>query len=118
MFTQIQPFVPTIDYEISKQFYLDLEFEIIYEDSQLCLFKKDRISFFIQRAYVKEWAENTMFQLYHSSLDELYQKVKALQDRYPMIKTKEPFQADYGYTFHLLDPAGVLWHITDPNKKR
>lgn len=117
MYTQIQPFLPTKDYEISKQFYLDLGFEMIYEDHQLCLFKRDSISFFIQRAFVKDWAENMMIQTYHSDIDSLYQKVDAIKENYPMIKTKEPFQAAYGYTFHLLDPAGVLWHFTNPNKK-
>ncbi len=117
MFTQIQPFLPTKDFDISKQFYLDLGFDIMYEDDQLCLFKKDSISFFIQRAYVKDWAENMMVQVYDSAIDALYQRIEDIREHYPMIKTKKPFQADYGYTFHLLDPAGVLWHFTDPNKK-
>jgi predicted lactoylglutathione lyase len=117
MFTHIQPFLPTIDFKISKQFYLDLGFEIVYEDEQLSLFKKDQISFFIQHAYVKDWAENLMIQAYYSSIDVLYEQVESLKTHYPMIKIKHPFQAPYGYTFHLLDPAGVLWHFTDPNKK-
>ena len=117
MFTHIQPFLPTKDYNISKQFYHDLGFEMIYEDEQLGLFRKDEISFFIQQYYVKDWAENMMVQVYYEPIDELYQHVETLKTHYPMIKTKHPFQVPYGYTFHLLDPAGVLWHFTDPNKK-
>lgn len=117
MYTTIQPFLPTLDYRVSKQFYLDLGFQIIYEDEQLCLFKSDHVSFFIQRAYLKDWAENTMIQVYVEEIDTLYEKIESMKTLYPMVKTKAPFQAPYGYTFHVLDPAGVLWHFTDPNKK-
>lgn len=117
MYTQIQPFLPTKDYDISRSFYLEIGFEIIYEDTQLCLFKKDQISFFIQRAYVKDWAENMVIQSYVDHIEDIYHKVFSMKETFPMIKIKAPFQATYGYTFHVLDPAGVLWHFTDPKRK-
>ncbi len=42
MFSNIQPFIPTLDYNVSRQFYLDFGFEIAYEDDDLTLFKKDK----------------------------------------------------------------------------
>ncbi len=114
MLSMIQPFIPTIDFEISKQFYIDLGFEIAYEDDSLTLFKKDKVSFFIQKAYEKAWAENTMIQLYTDDVNAFLEHVKSIKSKYQMIKHTELMKVHYGTTFHLLDPAGVLWHITDP----
>lgn len=114
MLHTIQPFIPTIDYDVSKQFYLDFGFELSYEDDSLGLFKKDKVSFFIQRAYEKLWAENTMFQLYTDDIEQMLELAKTLTQKYPMTKHTDITQAHYGKTFHLLDPAGVLWHVTDP----
>jgi len=118
MYTQIQPFLPTKNFDTSKSFYIELGFEVIYEDAQLCLFKKDQISFFIQRAYVKDWAENMVIQSYVDHIEDVFSKVMLLKSKYPMIKIKPPYQAPYGYTFHVLDPGGVLWHFTDPTIKQ
>ena len=53
MLSHIQPFIPMIDFEISKQFYIDFGFEIAYKNDSLTLFKKDKVSFFIQKDYEK-----------------------------------------------------------------
>ena len=116
-FQMLQPFIPTIDFEISQSFYRDLGFEVIYQDDQLNLFKKDQVSFFIQKAYVKDWAENTMLQLYVDDLETFHKHCLALRSTYPMIKVTEIKDVHYGKTFHVLDPAGVLWHMTDPKRK-
>lgn len=114
MYSIIQPFIPTKDFELSKQFYVDFEFEIAYEDQDLILFKKDKVSFFIQRYYIKEWAENTMIQLYVDDLEVLLVKIKKLKETYDMIKYTEIKDVHYGQTIHLIDPAGVLLHLTKP----
>ena len=38
---------------------------------------------------------------------------KSLIDKYENITIKDIFTADYGRTFHLIGPAGVLWHFTE-----
>lgn len=114
MFSNIQPFIPTLDFHVSRQFYLDFGFEISYEDDDLTLFKKDKVSFFIQKYYIKDWAENTMLQLYVDNLEDLLQHIKKLKETYPMIKYTEIKEVHYGKTIHLIDPAGVLLHLTDP----
>ena len=114
MFSNIQPFIPTLDFATSRQFYIDFGFEVAYEDHDLTLFKKDKISFFIQRYYVKAWAENTMLQLYVDNLEDIRIQIKALKVSYPMIKYTDIKDVHYGKTIHLIDPAGVLLHLTNP----
>ena len=110
---EIRPFIASKDFEISKSFYKDLGFEITYDSSDLVIMSMDETSFFLQAYYTKEWAENTMVQLTVDDLDGLYNIAVKLIDKYPGTKIKAIFKADYGRTFHLIDPAGVLWHMME-----
>lgn len=110
---EIRAFVPCIDFKVCRQFYIDLGFEIGWEDDKLIEFGRARQSFFLQNYYVKEWADNCMLQLLTDDLDALYQQAKGLAETYDHVKIKAIFKADYGRTFHLIDPTGVLWHMTE-----
>lgn len=109
--TIIRPFLPSIDFQTSKEFYLDLGFKMTYEEDKLVIFTLGSVSFFLQDAYVEDWANNTMVQLFVSDLQTFYETANSLKQKYPTIRLKEPFEAYYGRTFHLIDPAGVLWHL-------
>lgn len=110
---KLRPFLPSIKFDVSKAFYQDLGFQITYEDNQLVIFSLGEVSFFVQDAYVKEWAENTMVQLFVDDLNEIYERVKQLAEQYENILIKPIFQAHYGKTFHLIGPEGVLWHMME-----
>ncbi len=112
----IRTFLPSKDFETSKQFYLDLGFELRWESTDLIIFGTPTQNFFIQKAYLKEWAENMMLQMHVDDLDTLYSICESLVKTYADVKIKPIFTADYGRTFHLLDPAGVLWHMTEIQK--
>lgn len=114
MIPQLQPFLPTLDWHRSRMFYEQLGAICIYQDESLFLMKLGDVSFFLQRAYVKDWAENMVLQLYHADVDAFHSHLTLLMNDYPMIKVGHPKQQSYGYTFSFLDPAGVLWHITRP----
>ncbi|HAX03492.1 MAG TPA: lactoylglutathione lyase [Acholeplasmataceae bacterium] len=117
MLNQIQPFIPAKDFQLSKQFYQDLGFKLIYEDSQIILFEKDKVRLFIQRFYDTFFAENLVFQLYVDDIEQIHQLLSSLLTKYPMIKISKMKQAHYGMTFTLIEPSGVLFHITDPSRK-
>lgn len=114
---QIRTFIPGKDFALSKQFYLDLGFKIEWEGTDLIEFGTRNQNFFLQDFYVEDWANNCMMQMFVDDLDALYNKTQELLETYPSIKTKPIFTADYGRTFHLLDPSGVLWHMTEVQKK-
>lgn len=110
---KIRPFIPSIDFETSISFYKDLGFEITYEEDKLIVLTSGDISFFLQNYYQKEWANNTMIQLFVDDLDAFYDVAHKLEDKYKGVKTKPIFTAHYGKTFHLIGPAGELWHMME-----
>lgn len=114
---QIRTFVPSKDYKVSKQFYIDLGFEVQWEGDDLLELGTASQNFFLQDYYVKDWADNCMMQLFTDDLDLLYKKAEPLISQYKGTKIKPIFKADYGRTFHLIDPTGVLWHMTEVTKK-
>jgi predicted enzyme related to lactoylglutathione lyase len=110
--TNIRTFIPAKDFTLSKSFYLDIGFNILWEGEDLVIFGKKEQNFFLQDFYVEDWANNTMLQLHTTELDSLYATCEEVAKNYNC-KIKPIFESDYGRTFHLLDPAGVLWHITE-----
>jgi hypothetical protein len=116
MLNAIQPFIPAKDFSLSENFFIDFGFEILYDDKNLKLFKRDQVSFFIQNYYDKHIAENMVFQIYADDLEQIHQSLVNLKNKYPMIKVSNIVQAHYGQTMTLHDPSGVLFHITNPNQ--
>lgn len=111
--TQIRTFIPGKDYKVSIEFYKDLGFKILWQGEDMTMFGKTSQNFFLQDFYIEDWANNCMMQMFVDDLDSLYQKVESIKDKYDGIKFKPIFTADYGRTFHLIDPSGVLWHMTE-----
>ena len=112
----IRTFLPSKEFEVSRQFYLDLGFSIVWEGEDLITFGTKTCNFFLQNYYQEDWANNLMMQMFVDDLEALYQKALPLIDKYENTKIKPIFTADYGRTFHLIDPAGVLWHMTEGKK--
>ncbi len=109
----LKTFLPSIDFELSKQFYLDLGFNINWQGDELIEFGSKEYNFYLQKYYVKEWADNLMMQLFVEDLDKLYKVAEHVNEKYEATKLKPIFIADYGRTFHIIGPAGELWHMTE-----
>jgi len=107
----IRPFIPSKDFEVSKAFYKDLGFEITYDSSDLVVLTNKDASFFLQKAFSQEWANNSMVQLFVDDLAAFFEIANLLNDKYKDAKIKPIIEADYGTTFQIIDPAGVCWHI-------
>jgi hypothetical protein len=105
----IRPFIPSKDYQSSINFYTDLGFSSDYVTDDLTLFESGQCTFFLQRFYNKELAENLMFQLIVLDIQAAYEMANQSQH-----KTKiTPIQQEHwGKVFYLTGPSGELWHIT------
>jgi hypothetical protein len=105
----IRAFIPSKDYEQSKTFYTELGFVGEYVTDDLTLFESDQCTFFLQRFYNKELAENLMFQLIVLDIDGAFEM--ATNSKH---KTKiTPIQQEHwGKVFYLWGPSGELWHVT------
>jgi len=60
---EAKAYVPAKDFILSKQFYRDLGFEVVWSSDDLAYVRKGRSSFLLQRFYNKEHAENFMMHL-------------------------------------------------------
>lgn len=111
----LRPFIPALDFDSSKQFYLDLGFALAYDTPDLAALTLGAHGILLQNFYVKDFAENAMLQLVVDDLDAWWQRIQSLDlaGRYAVKSPIAPkIQPWGGYVAFLFDPAGVLWHIT------
>ena len=73
---ELKTFVPSRDFEQSKQFYKDLGFEMDWEGEKMAQFKVGDFRFLLQDYYVKEFAENFMMFLFVNDVDEWWDYIK------------------------------------------
>jgi hypothetical protein len=113
---KLRPFIPSgSDYPLAMQFYTDLGFEKIYTSNELSVFRMGETEFHLQNFHNTELQHNFMLELCVQDLDAWWQHIQStgVIDNYN-VKAKSPRIQPYGRrAIHLLDPAGVLWHITE-----
>jgi catechol 2,3-dioxygenase-like lactoylglutathione lyase family enzyme len=112
-----RPFLPTRDFEVSKAFYQALGFELVL-DGEVAIFRVGSAGsgLIIQRYYQPEWAGNFMMQLVVDDLDQRWLEIEALDlpSRFDVPAPKPPAVQPWGLRVaYVVDPAGVLWHVTE-----
>ena len=113
----IRTFVPSMDFDTSIKFYKELGFKVLWKGEDLCEIGTVESNFFIQDYYVEEYANNFMMQLFVDDLDKLYNRAIKVIENFEGTKVQPIFETEYGRTFHLIDPTGVLWHMSESIKK-
>jgi uncharacterized glyoxalase superfamily protein PhnB len=73
----------------------------------------EELSFYLQKAYVKDWVDNTMIFLEVEDLQHHWEAVKilGLPDKFPGVRISGIQNNDWGDEFFLHDPSGILWHF-------
>jgi hypothetical protein len=110
----IRTFIPSKDYETSKAFYQALGFSCSDASEDLSIFQNGSCTFFLQRYYNEEFANNLMLQLIVADIKEAFALISSLQGfdiRYRPIQ-----QEHWGKVIYLWGPAGELWHVTQLNQ--
>jgi uncharacterized glyoxalase superfamily protein PhnB len=110
---RIRPFLPTRDFDLSKQFYQSLGFEMVL-DGEVAIFDTACGGFILQRYYQQEWAENSMVHLLVDDLDAWWTHIEALdlRTRFGVQMLKAPAMQPWGLRVaYVSDPCGVLWHF-------
>ncbi|PWG04296.1 VOC family protein [Polaribacter aquimarinus] len=113
-FKSIRSFIGAKDFEESSNFYKDLGFLETVLSTNMSVFKVDeKLSFYLQKAYVKDWVDNSMLFLEVDNLENYLTalKSKELTKKYFNVKLSEIVVNKWGKEFFLHDPSGVLWHI-------
>ena len=109
----IRPFIGAKDYDLSRSFYRDLGFQEIALGSDMSYFKTGEFGFYLQKAYVQDWVNNTMLFLEVSDVDVFWEALLALDlsTKYKEVKLTPIRVYDWGKECFVHDPSGILWHF-------
>lgn len=112
----LRPFLPAQDFDRSREFYTAIGFEEVWTSESLVLFRAGDFSFFVQKYYVKDWADNTMLDLRVEDADAFFRHLEplGLAERFSKpVRVNAPAVDDNGIRRGaFVDPAGVLWHFS------
>jgi hypothetical protein len=112
-FISLEPFVPSgSNFEGSKQFYLELGFNINWDAGDYIGFERDGCKFILQKYINKDFAENFMVSVAVTNVDEFRKEVieKQLPQKFG-IRIGEVSDMLYGREVNIIDIAGVCWHF-------
>ena len=113
---ELNAFVPAKDFDVSKQFYSEIGFELAWGNDEIAKFQIGAFSFLLQDFHVQQHAENFMMSLVVEDADrwwEHFERIR-LREKYPRIMLKPPAMQPWGIrVLYVSDPTGVLWHIAD-----
>ena len=116
---ELNAFVPARDFDLSKRFYSDLGFTLVWGNDEIAQFKIGAFTFLLQKFHVQAHAENFMMGLMVEDADAWWEHIGriGLAEKYPGGMLKAPAMQPWGIrVLYLSDPSGVLWHIQDTNK--
>ncbi|MES3023220.1 MAG: hypothetical protein V4857_16770 [Pseudomonadota bacterium] len=112
--SDVRSFVPAKDFDVSKDFYVALGFVIKWSDANMALLEIANQRFYLQRYYVKEWADNSMLHISVADVQACFRDIEKLlaTGRFPGTRVSEPKHEDYGaMVAYVWDPSGVLLHL-------
>lgn len=114
-FLSLQPFIPSgSDFDSSKNFFVELGFNISWDAGDYIGFEKDGCRFILQRFDNRDFAENFMVTVNVTSAEEFRQQVleKKLPEKFG-IRIGQVTQESYGKEVNIIDIAGVCWHFVE-----
>jgi len=111
--TEIKAFVPSKNFELSKQFYKDLGFTMASEGGGIAYFHFGHVSFLLQDFCAESLGENFMMHILVEDVSSWWNHVQAsgVLSKYGVKVTDMEEQPWRMRDFSLYDPSGVLWRI-------
>lgn len=109
----IRPFIGAKDYTLSRSFYRDIGFEETILSPTMCVFEIEGFAFYLQKAYVQDWIDNTMVFLEVDDVTDFWKQLLILDlaSKYEQVRITPIQEYDWGKECFIHDPSGVLWHI-------
>lgn len=109
----IRPFIGSSDFDVSRSFYRELGFEETVLSPDMSVFKTGQLAFYLQKAYVKDWIDNTMIFLEVDDVDRYWTELVALDlpTKYKGARLVPVRSEEWGKECFLHDPSGILWHF-------
>ena len=110
---EIKAFLPAIDFEASKQFYLALGFEIPWSSEVLAHVRHGSTRFLLQAFNEPSFVKNFQMHMLVEDVDDWHAHVLAADvvARFG-VRVGDPEDRPWGMRdFTLFDPGGVLWRV-------
>jgi hypothetical protein len=110
-------FPSVTDFDAAISFYREIGFELDWRSHSMALLRKDKCKFLLQNSS-NNWIDgNFMMVLEVEDLDDWWKHLDSLslEEKYPGVRLRAPEDYPWGKReIHLIDPCGVLWHISVP----
>lgn len=110
----IRPFIGAKNFEESRTFYKELGFEETIIGHNMSLFRAtENLGFYLQKAYVKDWIDNTMLFLEVDDVERYWKELNELRlhDKYEKARLTPIRIESWGKECFMHDPSGILWHF-------
>jgi hypothetical protein len=110
----IRAFIGSSNFEESRQFYRELEFDESAISTTMSYYKvTDMLGFYLQDAYVKDWIDNTMIFLEVDDVKRYWTELQnlGLDKKFINVKLSTIREESWGRECFMHDPSGVLWHF-------
>lgn len=118
--TTLFPFVPSgPDFAAAIDFFIELGFSKVWQGDGLASLRFGGAFFLLQDVDVPEWQKNQMLVLEVDDLDLYWSEIatKNLTAQFAGVAMREPTDYPWGREVHIVDPAGVCWHIRQQTAK-
>lgn len=113
--TDLRPFIPARDFDVSRRFYAALGWDTRDVGPKLALVTiAEGQHFYIQDYYLKEVAENTMLHVTVDSATDWHAHVAGTLQKggFTTARVQPPARQPYGASVVFVhDPSGVLLHL-------
>jgi len=111
--TEIKAFVPSRDFQLSKQFYKDIGFTMASEGGGIAYFRFGHASFLLQDFCAESLAENFMMHMLVEDVDAWWSRIRdsGVDAKYGAKISTIQLQPWRMRDFCVTDPSGVLWRI-------
>jgi predicted enzyme related to lactoylglutathione lyase len=117
--TTLYPFVPSgPDFEAAIAFFAELGFARQWQHEGLAGLRFGGAYFMLQSIDVPEWQKNQMITYEVDDLEGYWSEIdaKGLAARFPGVRARPPTDFPWGREIHIIDPAGVCWHVRQASR--
>jgi predicted enzyme related to lactoylglutathione lyase len=117
--TTLYPFVPSgPDFEVAIAFFAELGFAKEWQHEGYAGLRFGGAYFMLQKIDVPEWQRNQMITYEVDDLEAYWSEIdaKSLAARFPGVRTRPPTDFPWGREIHIIDPAGVCWHVRQASR--
>lgn len=112
--TALYPFVPSgPDFARALAFFNEIGFATTWQADGLAGLRFGGAFFMLQDIDVRQWQENQMITFEVEDLDAYWAELAEMDlgGRFPGVRLREPTEFPWGREIHIVDPAGVCWHV-------